>query len=134
LVETQQAPQLFYAAHQLVRAYPKDAVAWFAVAAYYYLGKQAHHIRWQAIFFITLLNNVGLYTHSHTYLVGRFDAARRHFGKCTSLDRSFAGGWLGFGHAFAALDESDQAMAAYRTAARLFRGSHVSVLCFIVFF
>ena len=30
---------------------------------------------------------------------------------------------------FAAQDESDQAMAAYRTATRLFPGSHLPVLC-----
>jgi len=40
-----------------------------------------------------------------------------------------AAAWLGFGHSFAAQDESDQAMAAYRTASRLFIGSHLPVLC-----
>mmetsp|Transcript_24965 Transcript_24965/g.53881 ORF Transcript_24965/g.53881 Transcript_24965/m.53881 type:complete len:229 (-) Transcript_24965:35-721(-) len=45
------------------------------------------------------------------------------------MDPSLAVAWLGFGHAFAAQDESDQAMAAYRTAARLFTGCHLPVLC-----
>ncbi|KAK9828405.1 hypothetical protein WJX81_004996 [Elliptochloris bilobata] len=56
------------------------------------------------------------------------ESARRFFGKATALDASFAPAWLGFGHAFAAQDESDQAMAAYRTAARLFPGLHLPLV------
>jgi anaphase-promoting complex subunit 6 len=63
------------------------------------------------------------------YCVRRFDAARRFFSKATALDGAFVPAWIGFGHAFAAQDESDQAMAAYRTAARLFPGCHLPVLC-----
>ena len=63
------------------------------------------------------------------YCVRRFDAARRYFSKATSLDGAFVPAWIGFGHAFAAQDESDQAMAAYRTAARLFPGCHLPALC-----
>ena len=55
----------------------------------------------------------------------QYDAARKYFSKATSIDASFVQAWIGFGHAFAAQDESDQAMAAYRTATRLFTGSHV---------
>jgi hypothetical protein len=40
--------------------------------------------------------------------IRQHDAARRYFGKATTLDPSFAAGWIGFGNAFAALDESDQ--------------------------
>ena len=53
-------------------------------------------------------------------LVADFENARRYFSKATSLNHRFAPAWVGFGHAFAAQDESDQAMAAYRTASRLF--------------
>ena len=63
------------------------------------------------------------------YCVRRFDAARRFFSKATALDGAFVPAWIGFGHAFAAQDESDQAMAAYRTAARLFPGCHLPALC-----
>lgn len=42
--------------------------------------------------------------------------------KATNLDPAFPPGWLGFGNAYAAQEESDQAMAAFRTAARLFPG------------
>lgn len=40
---------------------------------------------------------------------GQHESARRFFGKATAMDAAFAPAWLGFGHAFAAQDESDQA-------------------------
>ncbi|KAH9554615.1 hypothetical protein CY35_08G072400 [Sphagnum magellanicum] len=63
------------------------------------------------------------------YCIRQFDHARRYFCKATTLEGSFAPAWLGFGNAYAAQDESDQAMAAYRTAARLFAGCHLPALC-----
>eukprot|EP00850_Spirogloea_muscicola_P013827 SM000096S24856 [mRNA] locus=s96:176564:182351:+ [translate_table: standard] len=63
------------------------------------------------------------------YCIQHFDQARRYFSKATTLQSSFAPAWLGFGNAYAAQDESDQAMAAYRTAARLFAGCHLPMLC-----
>lgn len=62
------------------------------------------------------------------YCVGNFDSARRYYGKATQLEPSFAPAWLGFGNAFAAQDESDQAMAAYRSASRLFAGCHLPLV------
>eukprot|EP00891_Asterochloris_glomerata_P009640 jgi/Astpho2/9640/e_gw1.00146.47.1_t len=58
----------------------------------------------------------------------QFESARMYFGKATTLESSFAPAWIGFGNAFAAQDESDQAMAAYRTAARLFPGLHLPLV------
>jgi len=64
------------------------------------------------------------------YLAAKMnDSARRYFSKATVLDSKFAPSWIGFGHAFAAQDESDQAMAAYRTASRLFPGCHIPIMC-----
>ncbi len=63
------------------------------------------------------------------YLIQKYETARRFFHKATQTDQYFAPAWIGFGHSFAMQDESDQAMAAYRTAARRFRGSHVPLLC-----
>jgi len=48
---------------------------------------------------------VGCYYQS----IGRYDSARQYFGKATTIDATFAPAWLGFGHSFAAQDESDQA-------------------------
>lgn len=42
--------------------------------------------------------------------------------KATSLDGTFTPAWIGYGNADVANEEGDQAMSAYRTAARLFPG------------
>ncbi|RHY34789.1 hypothetical protein DYB32_000650 [Aphanomyces invadans] len=49
--------------------------------------------------------------------------------KATNVQPQFAPAWLGFGHVFALQDESDQAMASYRTASRLYLGCHLPLLC-----
>ena len=38
----------------------------------------------------------------------QYEQARRYFGKATALDANCAVAWIGFGHAFALQDESDQ--------------------------
>ncbi|XP_078431179.1 anaphase promoting complex 6 isoform X2 [Wolffia australiana] len=60
--------------------------------------------------------------------IKKYDQARRYFCKATNLDPTFPPAWLGFGNAYAAQEESDQAMAAFRTAARLFPGCHLPKL------
>ena len=62
------------------------------------------------------------------YATNQFASARHYFAKATALDKKFAAAWIGFAQAFAAQDETDQAMAAFRTAARLFPGLHVPLL------
>ncbi|CAI7860162.1 unnamed protein product, partial [Closterium sp. NIES-54] len=74
------------------------ALAWFAVACYYYCIRQ-------------------------------HDQARRFFCKATTVSAAFAPAWMGFGHTYAAQEETDQAMVAYRTAVRLFTGFHVPLVC-----
>jgi len=59
------------------------------------------------------------------FLIKKYEHARRFFHKATQIDTNFAPAWIAYGHAFAAHDESDQALAAYRTACRLFPGSHL---------
>eukprot|EP00466_Bigelowiella_natans_P006498 jgi/Bigna1/38873/e_gw1.28.15.1 len=66
---------------------------------------------------------------AYYYLIRKYEMARRFFHKSIQIEQYFAPAWIGFGHSFAMKDESDQAMAAYRTATRLFRGSHVPLLC-----
>eukprot|EP00742_Colponemidia_sp_Colp-10_P011512 GILJ01012796.1.p1 GENE.GILJ01012796.1~~GILJ01012796.1.p1 ORF type:complete len:526 (+),score=88.80 GILJ01012796.1:22-1578(+) len=61
--------------------------------------------------------------------IRKLDPSRRFFRKATSLAPHFAPAWIGYGHGFALQDESDQAMSAYRSAARLFTGSHLPSLC-----
>lgn len=59
---------------------------------------------------------------------GKPEMARRFLQKATSLNTRLAPAWIAFGHAFGAQDESDQAMAAYRTASRLFPGAQLPKL------
>jgi len=64
-------------------------------------------------------------TGCYYYMIKKYEHARRFFHKALALDHSFAPAWIAYGHAFAHHDESDQALAAYRTASRLFPGSHL---------
>jgi len=59
------------------------------------------------------------------YMTRKYEHARRFFHKALALDHNFAPAWIAYGHAFAQYDESDQALAAYRSASRLFPGSHL---------
>ena len=47
------------------------------------------------------------------YCIKQYDSAERYFQKATGMEKDFAPAWIGYGHAFASQDESDQAMAAY---------------------
>ncbi|KAI7055427.1 anaphase control protein cut9 [Hortaea werneckii] len=58
-------------------------------------------------------------------LTSRIPEARSYFSKSSLLDPQFGPAWIGFAHTFAAEGESDQAIAAYSTAARLFQGTHL---------
>ncbi|KRH26164.1 hypothetical protein GLYMA_12G156300v4 [Glycine max] len=62
------------------------------------------------------------------YSIKKYDQSRRYFSKATSLDGTFLPAWIGYGNAYAAQEEGDQAMSAYRTAARLFPGCHLATL------
>ncbi|KAK3424501.1 hypothetical protein EUGRSUZ_F01248 [Eucalyptus grandis] len=62
------------------------------------------------------------------YCIKKYDQSRRYFSKATNLDGTFPPAWIGYGNAYAAQDEGDQAMSAYRTAARLFPGCHLPTL------
>ncbi|CAM9441412.1 unnamed protein product [Chrysoparadoxa australica] len=64
----------------------------------------------------------------HYLLIRRCDQAQRFLLKATKLDPHMTAAWIGFGNAFAEQDESDQAVSAYRTAARRFPGSHFPLL------
>ncbi|KYR02145.1 hypothetical protein DLAC_00948 [Tieghemostelium lacteum] len=63
------------------------------------------------------------------HLIGNHDMTLRFFTKATTIDSRNGAFWLGFGHFFADKGEHDQAMAAYRTSARLLTGCHLPPLC-----
>ncbi|EFC50413.1 predicted protein, partial [Naegleria gruberi] len=62
------------------------------------------------------------------YSIKKFASARSYFTKATNQNPHFLEAWLGIGHCFSGDNEPDQAMAAYRTAYRLFTGSHLPPL------
>lgn len=63
------------------------------------------------------------------YFTGkRWAEARRHFSKANLIDPRFAPAWIAFAHSFAWEGEHDHAITAYSTAARLFPGSHLTLL------
>jgi anaphase-promoting complex subunit 6 len=62
------------------------------------------------------------------YVTEQYSSARNFFGKATTINKLFAPAWIAYAHSFACMDETDQAMAAYRTAARLFPGLYQPVL------
>lgn len=63
------------------------------------------------------------------YLVsGVFDTARLYLQKSSALDPRLVHAWVAIGHAYAAKDESEHAMTAYSTAARLCPGSHLPMM------
>lgn len=93
LYEFRRSNDLFLLAHRLVDAFPDRSLPWYAVGVYY-------------------------------LSVGRWNDARRFFSRSSvrQLDGDFAPAWIGFAHAFAALNEHDPAVNAYTTAARLLQG------------
>ncbi|KAF5728257.1 anaphase-promoting complex subunit 6 [Tripterygium wilfordii] len=60
--------------------------------------------------------------------IKKYEQSRRYFSKATSIDGTFLPAWIGYGNAYSAQEEGDQAMSAYRTAARLFPGCHLPTL------
>lgn len=61
---------------------------------------------------------------SYYWSCGKMDQAQKHLVKATKLDKTLAKGWVLLGHVLAAQEESEQAISAYRTAARLLPGDH----------
>eukprot|EP01080_Neovahlkampfia_damariscottae_P004108 gene4108-7394_t len=62
------------------------------------------------------------------FLIKKFAQAKKFFQKSTSLDEKYVPSHIGIGHSDANIDDADSAMSAYRTAYRLFPGSHVPAL------
>lgn len=88
---------LFCLAHELMASQPKQALSWYAVGCYYY-----------ALAAAPCANSSRSKDLCLTYLR-----------KACKRDKRFANAFLLLGHTLSGLEESDQAMAAYRTASRL---------------
>jgi tetratricopeptide (TPR) repeat protein len=63
--------------------------------------------------------------------LGKCSAAVRNLTRSCQLDGGFAHSWIALGHAYALQDESEPALAAYRTAMRLHPASHTPPLAMV---
>lgn len=63
------------------------------------------------------------------YLRRQWADARHFFLRSTQLKQRFAPGWIAYGHSISALGEVENALAAYRSAHRLFPQSPIPPLC-----
>lgn len=58
----------------------------------------------------------------------KYELAQKHLVKATKLDKRFAKAWTLLGHVMSSQEESEQAVSAYRTAARLLPGDHRPIM------
>ena len=63
--------------------------------------------------------------------LGKCSAAVRNFTRACQLEGGFAQSWMALGHSYALQDESEPALAAYRTAMRLHPASHLPPLAMV---
>jgi len=59
----------------------------------------------------------------------KLDLAQKHLVRATKLDKRCSKAWILLGHVMSNLEESEQAMAAFRTASRLLQGDHLPLVC-----
>ncbi|VDL63108.1 unnamed protein product [Hymenolepis diminuta] len=118
---------LFALANQLVNIYPKSAIAWFATGTYC-LSTRKHDLAKRHLRQTILIFN------PNSFLCDRVEGTCSNISsvninkKATQEDRRFGYAWLALGHAHAADNEHDQAIAAYCTAAQVIRTSHIPML------
>ena len=66
---------------------------------------------------------------SYYYTIGKYDVARKFYQRAVVIEPFNMAAHMAFANTFAFADESDAAMTAYRTCARLFDGSHAPLCC-----
>ena len=65
---------------------------------------------------------------TYYYTIKKYELARKFFIKAYKLEKDYLPAWIAYGHTYAAQDQSDQAMSAYRTVSRLFPGCYFASL------
>lgn len=60
---------------------------------------------------------------------GKLDLAQKHLVKATKMDKRLSRAWILLGHVMSGLEESEQAISAFRTASRLLPGEHLPLVC-----
>ena len=65
---------------------------------------------------------------TYYYVIKKYEQARKFFIKAYKMEKDYLPAWIAYGHTYAAQDQSDQAMSAYRTVSRLFPGCYFASL------
>lgn len=65
---------------------------------------------------------------TYYYVIKKYELARKFFIKAYKMEKDYLPAWIAYGHTYAAQDQSDQAMSAYRTVSRLFPGCYFASL------
>ena len=65
---------------------------------------------------------------TYYYVIKKYEQARKFFIKSYKMEKDYLPAWIAYGHTYAAQDQSDQAMSAYRTVSRLFPGCYFASL------
>jgi anaphase-promoting complex subunit 6 len=65
---------------------------------------------------------------TYYYVIKKCELARKFFIKAYKMEKDYLPAWIAYGHTYAAQDQSDQAMSAYRTVSRLFPGCYFASL------
>jgi anaphase-promoting complex subunit 6 len=99
MVQLGKSKELFALAHELMASQPKHVLSWYAVGCYYYA--------------------IGIAAQSSAGSARTRDLCLTYLRKACKKDKRFAHAHVLLGHTLSALEESDQALAAYRTASRL---------------
>ncbi len=60
---------------------------------------------------------------------GKLELAHKYLKKSLKMHKDFSCGWILLGHVLSSVEESEQALAAYRTAVRLTPNNYIPLLC-----
>jgi anaphase-promoting complex subunit 6 len=110
MVSLNKKSELFSVAHDLVNLQPKLAISWYAVACYYWLSADS---------ILTTSNSATFTSVNANPISSKLELSLKYLRKATKKEKQFAHAWILLGHVLSRLEESDQAMAAYRSACRL---------------
>lgn len=66
---------------------------------------------------------------AYYWACGKLEQAHKYLKKALKKNKEFGCGWILLGHVLSSVEESEQALAAYRTAGRLLPNHYIPLLC-----
>lgn len=66
---------------------------------------------------------------AYYWACGKLEQAHKYMKKALKKNKDFGCGWILLGHVLSSVEESEQALAAYRTAVRLLPNHYIPLLC-----